>query len=119
MEQIFKFDDRLIRFAGESIFYTRTLNKTYEEDYYKGQLIRSSGSTALNYGEAQGTITDKDFIFKCGLVLKELKESEKNLKVLAYIKAGDENRRTWLLNEILELIKIMNTMILNKRKKKS
>ena len=116
MKQIYKYDDRLIMFAGESVFFTRTLNRTYEEDYYKGQLIRSSGSCALNYGEAQGTTTDRDFIFKGGIVMKELRESEKNLKVLTYIKAGDEEKRTWLLNESAELIKIMSTMIMNKKK---
>ena len=45
---------------------------------------RSSGSASLNFGEAQGTITDKDFIFKVSLVAKELKESRNSLKILDY-----------------------------------
>ena len=63
-EKIFNFEDRLVRFAGESIFFVRKLDQSYELEYYKNQLIRSSGSSSLNYGEAQGTITNKDFIFK-------------------------------------------------------
>ena len=78
-EKIFNFEDRLVRFAGECIFFTRNLNKSYENEYYKNQLIRSSGSSSLNFGEAQGTISDKDFVFKVGL---SVKESRNSLKIL-------------------------------------
>jgi four helix bundle protein len=105
-EKIFNFEDRLVRFAGECIFFTRNLNKSYENEYYKNQLIRSSGSSSLNFGEAQGTISDKDFIFKVGLAVKELKESRKSLKILNYIKEGDEAIRLLLLKEVEELIAI-------------
>ena len=76
-EKIFNFEDRLVRFAGESILFTRNLNKSYENEYYKNQLIRSSGSSSLNFGEAQGTITNKDLIFKLSLVVKELKDTKR------------------------------------------
>ncbi|MEI7508416.1 MAG: four helix bundle protein [Flavobacterium sp.] len=114
-EKIFNFEDRLVRFAGECILFTRNLNKTYENEYYKNQLIRSSGSSSLNFGEAQGTISDKDFIFKVGLVVKELKESRNSLKILDYIKVGDENIIPLLLKEVEELIAISSKMIINKK----
>jgi four helix bundle protein len=114
-EKIFNFEDRLVRFAGECIFFTRNLNKSYENEYYKNQLIRSSGSSSLNFGEAQGTISDKDFVFKVGLAVKELKESRNSLKILNYIKEGDENIRTLLLKEVEELIAIASKMIINKK----
>ncbi len=114
-DKIFNFEDRLVRFAGECIFFTRNLNKSFENEYYKNQLIRSSGSSSLNFGEAQGTITNKDFIFKLGLVVKELKESRNSLKILNYIKEGDEIIRNLLLIEIEELIAIASKMIINKQ----
>jgi four helix bundle protein len=114
-EKIFNFEDRLVRFAGECIFFTRNLNKSFENEYYKNQLIRSSGSSSLNFGEAQGTISDKDFIFKLTLVVKELKESRNSLKILNYIKEGDENTRILLLKEVEELIAISSKMIINKK----
>ncbi|GAQ49553.1 TPA: four helix bundle protein [Flavobacterium psychrophilum] len=114
-EKIFNFEDRLVRFAGECILFTRNLNKSYENEYYKNQLIRSSGSSSLNFGEAQGTITDKDFIFKVSVVVKELKESRNSLKILNYIKEGDENQRILMLNETEELIAIASKMIINKQ----
>lgn len=115
-ERIFNLDERLVRFAGESIFFVRKLAKAYELEYYKNQLIRSSGSASLNYGESQGTITDKDYVFKLSLVVKELKESRNSLRVLNYIKEGDEKERNWLLNEVEELIAITSRMMLNKMK---
>ena len=115
-ERIFNLDERLVRFAGESIFFVRKLAKAYELEYYKNQLIRSSGSTSLNYGESQGTITDKDYVFKLSLVVKELKESRNSLRVLNYIKEGEENERNWLLSEVEELIAITSRMMLNKLK---
>jgi four helix bundle protein len=114
-EKIFNFEDRLVRFAGECIFFTRNLNKSFENEYYKNQLIRSSGGASLNFGEAQGTISDKDFVFKVGLTVKELKESRNSLKILNYIKEGDENSRNLLLKEIEELIAIASKMIINKK----
>ena len=115
-EKIYNLEDRLVRFAGESIFFFRKLDRTFELEYYKNQLIRSSGSASSNFGEAQGTITDKDFVFKVSLSVKELKESRNSLKILNYIKAGDNDNRTWLLVEVEELIAITSKMIINKQK---
>ena len=114
-EKIFNFEDRVVRVAGECILFTRNLNKSFENEYYKNQLIRSSGSATLNFGEAQGTISNKDFIFKVGLSLKELKESRNSLKILNYINEGDPNLRTLLLKEVEELIAIASKMIINKK----
>jgi four helix bundle protein len=115
IDKIYNFEDRLVRFAGECIFFVRKLEKSFEIEYYKNQLIRSSGSSSLNYGEAQGTITDKDFVFKVSLTVKELKESRNALKVLDYIKAGDSDEKKWLLTEVEELIAIASKMINNKK----
>ena len=115
-EKIYNLDERLVRFAGESIFFLRKLDKLFELEYYKNQLIRSSGSSALNYGESQGTISDKDYIFKLSLVVKELKESRNSLRILKYINEGVIKSREWLLNEVEELIAIISKIIINKNK---
>ena len=114
-DKIYNFEDRLVRFAGECILFVRKLEKSYEIEYYKNQIIRSSGSAALNYGEAQGTVTSKDFVFKASLTVKELKESRNSLKILDYIKAGDSEEKKWLLIEVEELIAITSKMINNKK----
>jgi len=113
--KIYNFENRLVRFAGETILYLKNLKKDYELDYYAKQIIRSSGSAALNYGEAQGTVTVKDFINKMSLVVKELKESRTTLKILNYVYSNDDVKRAWLLSECEELIAISSKMILNKK----
>ena len=115
-EKLYNFEERLVRFAGEIIYFTRKLSDNYENNYYKNQLIRSSGSSALNYGEAQATLTKKDFVYKCSIVIKELKESRTSLKILKYIQEGNIDKRSWLLTEIEELIAITSKMIQNKNK---
>ena len=113
--KIYNLEDRLVRFAGECIYFVRNLDKTYELEYYKNQLIRSSGSSSLNYGEAQGTITSRDFVYKVSLVVKELKESRNSLKILQYINEGEIEVRNWLLTEVEEIIAITSKMIQNKK----
>lgn len=114
-ENLYKYDDRLVQFAGEVVFFNRKMKKDEVGIYYGNQLLKSSGSASLNFGEAQGTVTTKDFINKMSIVVKELKESRNNLKVLTYIKEGDSTKRAWLMSEVKELIAIGSKMINNKR----
>ena len=115
MEQLYDYEERLVRFAGEVVFFVKSIPNSYEGIYYSDQLIRSSGGSALNYGEAQGTITKKDFINKMSLVVKELKESRCSLKILRYTGIGKDDKGVWLLSECEELIAIGSKMINNKR----
>lgn len=119
MKEKHKFDleDRLVKFAGNTILFTSKLPKDDAGKYFTNQVIRSSSSAALNYGEAQGTTTIKDFIHKMSLVVKELKETRVSFKILDHIKYGLENQRIYLAKECEELIAISTTMILNKKKK--
>lgn len=82
--------------------------------YYANQLLRSGGSSALNFGEAQGTYSDKDYINKASISLKELKESRVNLKILSKLEYGSGQIRMELLDEVEQLIKILATIIKNK-----
>ncbi len=112
---IYSYDDRLVQFAGEVVFFFRKMTKDEAGIYYGNQLLRSSGSASLNFGEAQGTITSKDFVNKMSIVVKELKESRNNLKVLNYINEGSTEKREWLNSEVEELIAIGSKMLNNKR----
>lgn len=46
------------------------------------QIIRSSSSAALNYGDVQSAESRKDFIHKNSIVLKELRETLIGLRIL-------------------------------------
>lgn len=110
-------EDRLVQFAGDCILCSRNFTNDVEGGYFKNQLVRASSSAALNYGEAQGTLTDSDFIYKAGLSVKELKECKVIFKILNYVKVGEENEIENLQSECKELISILSKMIINKKNK--
>ncbi|WP_240034540.1 four helix bundle protein [Flavobacterium silvisoli] len=60
-------EERLIDFAAEIILFTNDIDKSYAGNHLIGQIVRSSTSPALNYGEAQSAESKKDFIHKMGI----------------------------------------------------
>lgn len=116
MDKRYDLEERLVKFAGDWIKYCNTLANTFSEYHLKGQFIRSACGACLNYGEAQGAESKKDFIHKNGIVLKELKESRSTLKILAYSELGDPQIRTELLKESEELSAIFGGIITGARK---
>ena len=107
-------EERLMNFAADVAIFCREIPNDFTGQYYGHQLLLSSGSAALNFGEMQGAQTDKDFKNKAAIALKELKESRMNLKILTRIKYGDKSIRISLLDETEQLIKIIATIIKNK-----
>ncbi|SNY94878.1 four helix bundle protein [Flagellimonas pacifica] len=110
----FDLEDRFVQLAANIALFCKDLPSNFAGNYYGNQLLRSGGSAALNFGEAQGTITNKDYRFKASLVLKELKESRVNLRILDKISYGSEQIKHNLLDEIEQLVKIISTIIKNK-----
>ena len=113
----YNLEDRLVCFAALIIKFCQSLPDNNTGLYYSGQLMRSGGSAALNFGEAQGTFTDKDYVHKVSLSLKELKESRVILKIMKFVDYGDEDRIGQLLSEAEELIRIMASIIKKKSHK--
>ncbi|MFK7903862.1 MAG: four helix bundle protein [Chitinophagales bacterium] len=113
---IYDLEDRLVKFAGDTILFANGLPKDKAGIHLGGQVIRSASSSALNYGEAQGAESTKDKIHKLGIVLKELKETRVALKILNYVNYGMPAKRTYLLKECNELVAIVASMIKNKKK---
>ncbi|MCK5840066.1 MAG: four helix bundle protein [Bacteroidales bacterium] len=103
----FDLEDRLIDF---SIRVSGIIDKLPQDrfvNHLSSQLLRSSTSVALNYGEAQGAESLKDFIHKMRVVLKELKESKVCLKLIlkkSIYDSSSELENT--INESKELIAI-------------
>ncbi|MBU3027946.1 MULTISPECIES: four helix bundle protein [Zobellia] len=108
-------EDRLVNFAADIAIFCREIPKDFTGEYYGNQLLRSAGSSALNFGEAQGTHTSKDYVHKASICLKELKESRVNLKILNKIEYGNEAKRNLLTDEVQQLIKIIAAIIRNKK----
>ena len=105
-------EERLILFAILVIEIAEKLPKTVAGLTLSGQMIRSSTSSALNYGEAQSAESTKDFIHKMKVVLKELRETYVCLRIVkgAHL-YKDESKLDSVIIENNELISIFVTSI--------
>lgn len=110
-----KFDlsERLEDFAASIILLYDKEPMSYAGDYLAKQLIRSSCSSVLNYGEVLGAGTDKDKINKLRICLKELRESLRNLNIQTKAKLFSEENLLALKDENDQLIRIIVTRIKN------
>ncbi|HAY99200.1 MAG TPA: four helix bundle protein, partial [Opitutae bacterium] len=71
------------------------------------QLLRSSSSPLANHGEAQGAESAKDFIHKLKISLKELRETQRWLKLVKRVPLVDKPELLDdLLSETDQLIRI-------------
>ncbi len=93
-EKTYDLQERLIDFAVDIITIVEKTKKSISLSHLKRQIIRSSTSTAANYGEAQAAESKADFIHKMKLVLKELRETHVWLLILI---------RSQLVNDIEKL----------------
>jgi four helix bundle protein len=75
------------------------------------QLIRSSGSIAANYIEANEKFGDKDFQFRLKIARKEAKETLLWLNLLKDLNHNFDSDLETLLNEADELRKILSAII--------
>jgi four helix bundle protein len=76
-------EDRPISFSIQVVNLIKSLPEDRITNHLSGQLLRFSTSPALNYGEALGSESPRDFAHTLGIVLKELRESLNCLKILA------------------------------------
>jgi four helix bundle protein len=115
-------EKRLIDFSVSIINLCRKLNNEFVSQHLSTQIIRSSSSCALNYGEAQGAESQKDFIHKVSIVLKELRETHICLRIIQKSNlVNDKLFSESLIDECNELISIFHKTVktakLNKRSK--
>jgi four helix bundle protein len=113
-------EDRLIDFTINCSIIVEDLPPSKLANHVGGQLIRSSSSSALNYGEAQSAESPNDFIHKLKVVLKELRESRVCLKIFLRKPLISSQKVQPTLDECNELIAIFLKSIetANKNKKK-
>ena len=105
-------EERLIVFAGNIAHLSENLSKKSAGAIISNQILRSSIAVALNYGEAQGAESRKDFIHKLRIGLKELRETSIALQLVKDLKLNHRNSQiSNLLQESDELISIFVSSI--------
>jgi len=104
----FDLEDRLIDFGVLMIKVSETMDRKKEAGrHLSKQLIRSGTSPGIHYGEAQAAESRRDFIHKMKIILKELKETSRTLKMTkrAHLHKSPERIRK-SITECNELIAI-------------
>ena len=112
-------EERLLDFGAAIITLTRKLNGDYAERHIGNQLLRSGTAPLSHHGEAQGAESPADFIHKLRLALKELRESERWLKLTVRAELlPNETGLTPILDETDQLIRIFVTSIATAEKRR-
>lgn len=81
-QQPYDLEERLLDYGAQIIRLTRSLAGDYAERHVGNQLLRSGTAPLSHHGEAQGAESTADFIHKFRLGLKELRESDRWLKLI-------------------------------------
>lgn len=105
-------EERLLEFAARIIRLAEALPRSPTGKHVSGQVIRSGTAPMAHHGEAQSAESRKDFIHKLKIALKELRETQRWLKLIQRVPLLE---KTELLNPLLtetdELIRIFVTSI--------
>ncbi len=103
-----KIQDRTLSFAVRIVKLCQFLEKQggVTRVLYK-QLIRSGTSIGANVREAQSAQSDRDFLHKLEIALKEARETEYWLMLLVEAELIEEQRIKLLRQESDEIIKIL------------
>jgi four helix bundle protein len=105
-------EERTFRFAEQCKNFVKKLPRSIANIEYGKQLIRSSGSQAANYIEANESVSKKDFAHRIKICRKEAKESRLWLRLCDI---GDnqelEKERGKLIKEAVELTKIFSSIV--------
>ena len=105
----FDLEERTYEFAKNCRDYVKNLPKTISNFEYGKQLIRSSGSQAANYIEANEALSKKDFVHRIKISKKETKESILWLKLIISYKNNEDDKER-LIKEAIELMKIFGSI---------
>ncbi len=120
--QTYDLEERLLEYSVRIIKIVEQLPNTRAGNHVSGQLLRSGTSPYPNHGEAQAAESPKDFIHKLPISLKELRETQRWIKLIQRVPLI---KKSELLNDMLqeteELIKIFVKSIktAEKRQKES
>jgi four helix bundle protein len=104
-------EDRLIDFAVRIIKVSTSLPNHPAGHHIQSQLLRSGTSPAPNYAEARGAESERDFVHKLRIVLKELNETRVWLKIIIRSNLIPTKDLDNLLDECSQLTRIIGKSI--------
>lgn len=103
--------ERSYQFAKECRNFVKELPKTIPNIEYSKQLIKSSGSAAANYIEANESLSKKDYFHRVRICRKEAKETRLWLRLCDVNNNDLLNKMRQLIGESIELTKIFGSIL--------
>ena len=112
-------ENRLLEYSVKIIKVVDQLPNSRVGNHIGRQLVRSGTSPYPNHGEAQAAESPKDFVHKLRISLKELRETQRWLKLIQRVPLLKQPEKIDIvLEETEELIKIFVASIRTAEKKK-
>ena len=105
-KQPYDLEDRLINFACSCLEVCDFLPNTKAGCNLEFQPSKSSTASALIYGEAQAAESLSDFLHKIKMVLKEIRETRVNLRIIMQKPVVTNSKVELALNEANQLMAI-------------
>ncbi len=103
--------DKSKDFAIRIINLCKYLNDEKKEYIMSKQILRSGTSIGANIREARFAFSKNDFIYKMTTSLKEASETEYWLELLTETKYIESNASKSLLNDCVEIIKLLHATV--------
>ncbi|MEK6566157.1 MAG: four helix bundle protein [Bacteroidota bacterium] len=103
-------EDRTYKFARRVTDFVTQLPNSLSNHEYGKQLLRSAGSVAANYIEANESLGKKDFLMHVKICRKESKESRLWLRLLHCQEPSTKDQGS-LIQESVELMKIFGSIV--------
>jgi four helix bundle protein len=113
-----EFKKRLYHWVLRLLKFVDKLPKSSVVDIIIKQLIRSATSILANYIEANSASSRKDFINFFTHSLKSSNESKVWITLLRDLDKGDKMELKWLLDELIEISKILASSIITLKGKR-
>jgi len=107
----FDLEERTARLGESVIALARSLKCDAVNEPLISQVVRSATSVGANYAEANGTQTRKDFKHRIGICLRECKETQHWLRMLAQANETSRQQCRSLWQEAHELTLIFGAIV--------
>jgi four helix bundle protein len=104
------FQQRLLDFSINTIKLLMQINKSKETDVIRYQLSKSATSIGANFEEAQSS-SDREFLHKLRLALKEANESVYWYKIIERLDVVQKHKIIKLKSEAIEISLILGSTV--------
>ena len=104
-------DEKRFAFAVRVVKAVRIIKETKREYELANQLLRSGTSIGANISEGKYAQSDKDFVSKHKIALKEANETRYWLRLMGATNLLSEKASQSLIKDVDELIKILTSIV--------